>query len=161
MKKNIIFIILSFCVLNGNDGKINPNNYSMSSKRYITNADGSISMKINVWGHVITPGAHLITDGTDLISLLSLVGGPKDGANLKEIRLYREFPDADGNSSYTINLEKFIKTGDRSNFIKINPNDTLIIPQTASSMIIKQVGSINTLFSLIMIYLQIVYLSNK
>jgi len=161
MKNNILLVILSFSVLNGSDNKINSNKYSMSSKRYITNADGSISMKINVWGHVMTPGSHLIADGTDLISLLSLVGGPKDGANLKKIRLFREFPDADGKSSYTINLEKFIKTGDRSNFIKINPNDTLIIPQTRSSMIIKQAGSINTLFSLIMIYLQIVYLSNK
>jgi len=153
--------MLSFCVLNGSDDKIKINKYSMSSKRYITNADGSISMNINVWGHVITPGLHLIHEGTDLISLLSLVGGPKDGANLKEIRLYRETPDADGISSYTIDLEKFIKSGDRSNLIKINPNDTLIIPQKTSSFLLTQAGSINTLFSLIMIYLQIVYLTNK
>ena len=40
-------------------------------------------IKINIWGNVNNPGSHLVYDGIDLASLLSSVGGPIDGANLK------------------------------------------------------------------------------
>jgi len=56
---------------------------------------------------------------------------------------------------YHIDLNNFINTGNRSNFIKIKPNDTIIVPQKLSSYFLTQVGTINTLFSLINIYLQL------
>ena len=83
------------------------------------------------------------------------------GANLKQVRIYREIPDADGTLIYHIDLSEFIKTGKRSNFIKINPNDTIIIPQKFSSYILKQVGTINTIFSIVTIYLQLESLANR
>ncbi len=89
------------------------------------------------------------------------MGGPIDGANLKEVRLYREIPDIDGTLVYPIDLSEFIKTGNRTNFIKIKPNDTIIIPQKFSSYLLKQAGTINTFFSLINIYLQLEILVNR
>tara|TARA_Y100001970_G_C13986152_1_gene725816 strand:- start:97 stop:588 length:492 start_codon:yes stop_codon:yes gene_type:complete len=130
-------------------------NYQLSSERYFSNTDGQIMMKVNVWGHVERPGGHLVYDGIDFASLISIVGGPKTGANLKQIRLYREIADQNGKIVYNIDFDEFIKSGDRANFIKINPNDTIIIPQKLSSSILKQIGTVNTFFSLIMIYLQI------
>tara|TARA_Y100001980_G_C14280316_1_gene115018 strand:+ start:243 stop:590 length:348 start_codon:yes stop_codon:yes gene_type:complete len=112
-------------------------------------------MKVNVWGHVENPGIHFVYDGIDLASLISIVGGPKTGAHLKKIRLYREVPDPDGSIVHEINFNDFVKSGNRENFIKINPNDTIIIPQKLSNMFITQIGTINTIFSLIMIILQI------
>jgi len=56
---------------------------------------------------------------------------------------------------YHINLNNFINTGNRSNFIKIKPNDTIIVPQKLSSYFLTQAGSISTIFSLITIYLQL------
>ena len=135
--------------------------YQMSSKRYITNSDGIIMIKINIWGNVNNPGSHLVYDGIDLASLLSSVGGPKDGANLKKIRLYREIPDENEKVIYEIDFEQFIRTGDRTNFIKIKPNDTIIVPQKLSSSLLKQIGTINTVFSLVTLYLQINMLSNR
>ena len=84
-----------------------------------------------------------------------------DGANLKGIRLYREMPDKGEKLVHNINFQDFIDTGNRSNFIKIKPNDTIIIPQKTSHLILKQVGTINTIFSAVMIYLQIRYLANS
>ena len=89
--------------------------YPRTGERYITDsADGRIKMWVNVWGHVTRPGSYLVYDGIDLATLLSITGGPRQGANLSRIKLYRELPDADGNMSRTINLNKFLKTGNRN-----------------------------------------------
>jgi len=129
--------------------------YQISSERYLTNAKGNIMMNVNIWGHVGSPGSHVVYDGIDFATLLSVVGGPMDGANLTNVRIYREIPDADGTLVYHIDLNEFINTGNRSNFIKIKPNDTIIVPQKFSSYFLTKIGTINTLFSLITIYLQL------
>ena len=129
--------------------------YQVSSERYLTNAKGNIMMNVNIWGHVGSPGSHVVYDGIDFATLLSVVGGPMDGANLTNVRIYREIPDADGTLVYNIDLNEFINTGNRSNFIKIKPNDTIIVPQKFSSYFLTKIGTINTLFSLITIYLQL------
>ena len=129
--------------------------YNVSSERFFTDPSGIILMNINVWGHVNVPGRHMVFDGIDLATLLSVVGGPQGGANLKNVRLFRETQDDNGKLVYTINLEKFLKTGDRSEFVKVMPNDTYIIPQTTISYILAQVGTLNTILSVLNIYLQI------
>ena len=161
--KNIFIIVfLTFSTSTLAQNKSTPfEDYKLSSKRYITNSDGVIMIKINIWGNVNNPGSHLVYDGIDLASLLSSVGGPKDGANLKKIRLYREIPDENEKVIYEIDFEKFIRTGDRTNFIKIKPNDTIIVPPKLSSSLLKQIGTINTVFSLVTLYLQINMLSNR
>ena len=129
--------------------------FQISSERYLTDDKGNIMMYVNVWGHAGSPGSHVVYDGIDFATLLSVVGGPMDGANLKNVRIYREIPDADGTLVYHIDLNEFINTGNRSNFIKIKPNDTIIVPQKFSSYFLTKIGTINTLFSLITIYLQL------
>ncbi len=99
--------------------------FQISSERYLTNSDGSIMMNINIWGHVNSPGSHLVYDGIDFATLLSKVGGPIDGANLKNVRIYREIPDVNGSLVYHIDLNEFIQTRDRSKFIKIKPKSCL------------------------------------
>ena len=135
--------------------------YNVSSERFFTDERGTILMNINVWGHVNKPGRHMVFDGIDLATLLSVVGGPKKGAKLNKVKIFREVPDENGKLTYTINIAKFLKTGDRSEFIKIMPNDTFIIPQKPSSYMMQQVGTLNTLLSILNIYLQIDYRNNQ
>ena len=135
--------------------------YNISSERFFTGEGGTILMNINVWGHVNNPGRHMVFDGIDIATLLSVVGGPKKGAKLKKVKLFREVPDGNEQISYTINIAKFLKTGDRSKFVKIMPNDTFIIPQKTSSYMMQQVGTLNTLLSILNIYLQIDYRNNQ
>ena len=159
MKKiKYLLTFLLFGLLYAQDEVAEPpifSDYQISSERYLTNAKGNIMMNVNIWGHVSSPGSHIVYDGIDFASLLSIVGGPRDGANLKNVRIYREIPDADGSLVYHINLNEFINTGNRSKFIKIKPNDTIIVPQKFSSYFLTKIGTINTLFSLITIYLQL------
>lgn len=126
--------------------------FRISSERYLTDGKGNILMYINIWGEVNNPGRHLVYDGIDMATLLSIVGGPSQGANMKKVRLYREIPDEDNILTYNLNLSDFISKGDRSGFIKIKPNDTILIPPTLSNTLLNQIGTLNTLFSLLNLY---------
>jgi len=132
--------------------------FQISSERYLNDEKGNIMMYVNVWGHVGSPGHHLVYEGIDLATLMSVVGGPKSGANLKKVRVYREIPEEDGTLIYHLDFEKFVSSGDRSEFIRIKPNDTIIIPEKMSNYILKQVGTISTFLSLFNLYFQ---LTNK
>ena len=123
--------------------------------RYVSGGDGTIRMYINIWGHVANPGRILVDEGIDLATLLSLSGGPNKGANLKKVRVYHEYPNNDGEIVHIIDLTDFIETGDRTNFINIQPNDTFIIKQTAWSYIVEEINTMNTLLNLIYLYLNL------
>ena len=123
--------------------------------RYVSGDDGVIRMYVNIWGHVRNPGRILVDEGIDMATLLSLTGGPNKGANMKNVRIYHEYPDKNGNIVHILDLSEFLKTGDRSNFISIQPNDTFIFRQTTFSYLLQEIGTINTLMSLINIYLNL------
>lgn len=128
------------------------NDYTISSERYQTDSDGNIMMYVNIWGAVPVPGRKLVYDGIDMATLLSMVGGPRQGANMRRVQLFREVPDSNNKLSYEIDLTPFIISGDRSSFVKIKPNDTILIHRTTSSLIIEQVGTFNTILSLFNLY---------
>ena len=129
--------------------------FQISSERYLTDDNGNIMMYVNIWGHVGSPGHHLVYEGIDLATLMSVVGGPKTGANMKKIRLYREIPEEDGTLVHHLDFEKFVSSGDRSEFIRIKPNDTIIIPENFFNYFLTQVGTFNTLLSLFNLYFQL------
>lgn len=146
----IITLIIIFSIVGTASGQIrvgSSSSYPRSGERYITDEDGIIKMWVNVWGQVNKPGSYLVYDGIDLATLLSITGGPKSGANLKKIRLFRELPDANGQLSQTIDLKKFLKSGDRGDFTRVLPNDTFVIPQSLSSYIISNLNIVNTLLN--------------
>ncbi|SVC59184.1 uncharacterized protein METZ01_LOCUS312038 [marine metagenome] len=158
MNRLRLIITFTICILNisflqteSKILKVPPN----TGSRYVSGEDGIIRMYVNVWGHVQSPGRILVDDGIDLATLLSLTGGPYKGAKLKSVLVYHEYPFKDGKDFHIIDLTEFIKTGDRSNFINIQPNDTFIIKQTAWSYIIEEINSINTFMNLINIYLNL------
>ena len=157
MKKQLLFLSVLFIIFHFgfSQTKSETNIPSNTGARYVSGADGIIRMYVNVWGHVGAPGRILVDEGIDLATLFSLTGGPIKGANLKNIRVYHEYPDRDGNIVHIIDFTEFLKSGDRSNFISIQPNDTFIIKQTAFSYLLREIGTINALMSLINIYLNL------
>ena len=151
MKKyRLLFVSVLVGLLFGKDNQI-ISDYQRSSERYLTDERGNVTIFINVWGHVPNPGHIQVYEGIDLASLLSFVGGPINGADLKNIKLIRETAENE-QVVHNINFENFIKRGDRSDFVKIKPNDTIIIPQTKFNYVIDQIGSINALLSLFNMY---------
>ena len=136
----IITLSLLFAEEEGIKSEIS-NDYTISSERYQTDSDGNIMMYVNIWGAVPVPGRKLVYDGIDMATLLSMVGGPRQGANMRRVQLFREVPDSNNKLSYEIDLTPFIISGDRSSFVKIKPNDTILIHRTTTSLIIEQVGT--------------------
>jgi len=126
--------------------------YPQSGERYITDEHGVIRMWINVLGWVNKPGSILVYDGIDIVTVLAIAGGYQRGANLKKIRVFREKPDENGKILYTVDLNKYLKTGNREAFIKILPNDTIIIPQTLPSYVLSYSGTLTTIMNLLYYY---------
>ncbi|NQV13945.1 SLBB domain-containing protein [bacterium] len=126
--------------------------YPRSGEKFITDQFGVIRMYVNVWGHVNEPGSHLVYDGIDLASLLSMTGGPKTGANMKKVRLYRAEPDENGQLVYVIDMKKFLKSGNRDDFVPLKPNDTIIIKQTIPSYVTSNMGVVSTIMSILYFY---------
>ena len=107
----------------------------MSSEKYISGPDGKVYMNVNFWGTGENSGIVQVQEGIDFASLMSSIGGPAQFSNLKKIRLYRETPDENGQMVYLIDLTTFLKSGDRSNFPKIKPNDTIVIKKTLTGVL--------------------------
>tara|TARA_Y100000748_G_scaffold196942_1_gene164975 strand:+ start:451 stop:948 length:498 start_codon:yes stop_codon:yes gene_type:complete len=129
--------------------------FQISSERYMTDESGNIMMYVNIWGHVSQPGHVLVYEGIDMATLLSYVGGPMSGADLKNVKLYRETPDQNRQIAYDLDFEDFIENGDRSKFIQVKPNDTIIIPRTNFNYFISHVGTINTILGLLNLYITV------
>ena len=104
-------------------------------------------MNVSFWGAGIGSGTIQVYEGIDFASLMSAVGGPSEYANLKKIRLYREKPDQNGQLIYYIDLTKFLNTGDRSNFPKIKPNDTIVIKKTLIGILIEDLSTVQAFFT--------------
>ena len=157
VKKYMIILISLFAILiNGikaqNLDFYNSENQIYIGDRYITDSEGNVRMWVNIWGQVNNPGNYLVKDGIDIITLLSIAGGIKEGANLKNINIFREFPEENGKQVFTFNMYHFLKTGDRTSFPSILPNDAFFVPQKISSFLLSRVGIANTLMTAINLY---------
>ena len=134
--------------------------YQLPSEQYISSIDGKVYMSVNVWGAGGSAGGVKVYEGIDFASLMSLVGGPTQSANLKKVRLIRQKPDENGKMVYLIDLRPFLKYGDRSNFPKIKPNDTIVFTKTLSGFIIEDLQDLQTLLTALTFFIQIFTIIN-
>lgn len=109
-------------------GVIGPS-YPLVQDSYFTDDFGNILMTINVLGQANHQGQVIVQEDADLATLITTVGGISPYANPKKIIVIRKYPDPDGTQFYKVNLKKFLKNGDRSSFVVLKPNDTIIIPE--------------------------------
>ena len=134
--------------------------YQMSSEKYISGPDGKVYMNVNFWGTGGNSGIVQVQEGIDFASLMSSIGGPTQFSNLKKIRLYRETPDDNGQMVYIIDLTSFLKSGDRSNFPKIKPNDTIVIKKTLTGVLIEEISTFQTFIASITFFFQLYTIFN-
>ena len=112
-------------------------------------------MHVNILGHVKSPGYHLVHEGIDIITVISVAGGYLPGANLKKVTLIRESTDEDNKIIHIFDLKEFYKSGDRENLIKILPNDIIVIEETMFSSIFRGSNTFVSILQLLNIYLEI------
>ena len=121
---------------------ISKNIIQLTGEDYITGEDGVPRMSVNIWGHVSRPGAYLVYDGIDILTCLSMAGGPLKGAKLSNVTIVSE----DG-SSKKIDISRMLDKND-SISVQLKPYDTIYIDQTIANYILLRSGFINTLLQL-------------
>ena len=132
MKRGLIIIVLFMTALGvfaQNTGIFQPTN-NASAYSFEGSRSGSEKLKINtyIWGQVMKPGLYIVPDDTDLLTLLSLAGGPREDAKLTKIRIVR--PTAEGEKIIWINMKKYLETGDEKMIPIMQPGDTVIVAGT-------------------------------
>ena len=120
-----------------------------SNGEYNTDESGNVYMYINVIGHVKAPGTFIIYEGTDILTILSAAGGPLPGAKLNKVMIYRE-----GDNMKRLDLDAYLNMGKKLD-INFEPNDTIYIEQTLGSYLISKSTILNSILSILNIYLTI------
>jgi len=120
-----------------------------SNGEYNTDESGNVYMYINVIGHVKSPGTFMIYEGTDILTILSAAGGPLPGAKLNKVMIYRE-----GDNMKRLDLDAYLNMGKKLD-INFKPNDTIYIEQTLGSYLFSKSTILNSILSILNIYLTI------
>lgn len=90
------------------------------------NYPGAVLMPINLWGSVAKPGIHHVPTQTDLVTLLSLAGGPGPDAELGRITIKRRA--GAGETVIRVDAEDILTEPGRKSPV-LEPNDIIIIPR--------------------------------
>jgi hypothetical protein len=113
--KKVILIctlaLICLCLFAQNQESFTPTS-NASAYTFSGTRSNEATLKINtyIWGQIYKPGLYIVPDDTDLLTLLSLAGGPKEDAKLTKIRIVR--PTVDGERIIWINMKKYLETGD-------------------------------------------------
>lgn len=65
---------------------------------YYLGEQNELLMRVNIWGFVQKPGQYMVPKDTDLISLISFAGGPREEAKIKKIKVIRNSTQAEAAS---------------------------------------------------------------
>ena len=129
-------------------------NAGKAAQYFLGNQD-QVLMAINVWGFVNMPGQYMVPLETDLVSLLSYAGGPREDARIKRIRVVRSTAMNDTSTVIDVDVKKFVDSGDFAENPVLLPGDTVVVSGTTFHLV-------NKLFELgfrIAMIIQAVYLA--
>jgi len=99
-----------------------------------------VNIEVSLWGYVSKPGLYKIPHTTDLVSLISLAGGPRENARLDDVRIIRLVNNSENNKMeeriIRVNLEEFIEKGDRSVIPILKPGDVVVMTGSAYTVFV-------------------------
>jgi hypothetical protein len=171
MLKKVCFIAL-ICVIFAQNSKaqvfgtpqqgVAPQNPSGAPSAYFFAQGQGILIDVNLWGQVGNPGKYYVPYNTDLVSLLSIAGGPAVTAKLDDIRIirYARADTAVVEKVVRVDIEKFIETGEQ-NFPLLLRGDTVIVPGGPISVLNTIITVTNAVFSIVNAIFLIVILNRE
>jgi hypothetical protein len=130
MKKIAFIPLLLFCAICNSFSQTSGGQIQSGAAQYVLGAQDEVLMPVNVWGFVIKPGQYMVPYDTDLVSLLSYAGGPREEAKIKEIKIVRNSTMAASDSVFVIDVKKFIKNADQNQNPVLKPGDTIVVSGT-------------------------------
>ncbi len=94
--------------------------------QYYIGDENELMMKVNIWGRVQKPGQYFVPSDTDLITMISVAGGPADKSRIDNVRVVR-IAASGAEEVLEINIKRYLKTGDRELIPDLKPDDTIIV----------------------------------
>ena len=85
------------------------------------------SRKFNVMGEVSRPGSYPLTASTTIMDAIAIAGGFRDFAKKTGVYILRKGSDGK-ESRINFNYKSFIKGKNSDQNVRIEPNDTIIVP---------------------------------
>jgi Lhr-like helicase len=160
MKKIIILVSLLLLLGIGLSAQQSTQNYqsanNSSAYMYSGTITGAEQLKIYayIWGQVKKPGLYIVPDDTDLLTILSLAGGPTETAKLSQVKVIR--PTATGEKKvFLVDLKKYIQTGDEKIIPILKPGDTIVVSGTVFYGFTKITDFISKVAVILSVYLTI------
>lgn len=102
--------------------------------KYYLNEANELLIRVNIWGRVQRPGQYYVPAETDLVALMSLAGGPSARSRLSDVKVVRE-EDSGEQDVITVNVRKYIKTGDKRLIPDLKPEDTIVVHGSAWQLV--------------------------
>ncbi len=159
MKKILFFVCLIAVLTLSLSAQQAQQNYqsanNSSAYMYSGTITGAEQLKIYayIWGQVRKPGLYIVPDDTDLLTILSLAGGPNERAKLSQIKIIR--PTAGKNKVFMVNLAKYMQTGDEKMIPVLKPGDTIVVSGTVFYGFTKITDFISKVAVILSVYLTI------
>ena len=125
-----IFLIISVIFSQASfDSRISSRDLNkFTGENYVTGEDGIVRVYVNVIGHVKYPGTYLVNEDIDLLTLVSLAGGPLTGAQLSKVEVINK----------SSNIKKIVDLNDSVSLdnLNIDPFSTIYIKESLSHLVI-------------------------
>jgi protein involved in polysaccharide export with SLBB domain len=151
MKKILLFFIVAIVTIPCRAQDLEQYlQYSDRPAQYILGGKDILLINVNLWGHVQRPGIYSIPSTYSLIDLISSAGGPLKTARLSEIRIIRS-----NRTVVSINIDRYIKTGDSTLLPVLQPGDTIVVSGSVTDMFTRIIAVLRD----IAIILNVIYLS--
>jgi len=119
--------------------------------QYYLNEYNELLIRVNIWGRVRSPGQYFVPATTDLITLISVAGGPQDRSRLTDIKVVRQSETGD-NEVIVVNVKKYLKTGDKRLIPDLQPEDTVVVHGSAWQLIADVVQVVSQLAVVASVY---------
>lgn len=153
---SIVFCFLLTVTVSGQDvSSGSPVQYTDQPAQYILGNNDVLLISVNLWGHVLKPGIYSVPSSFGIIDLLSSAGGPLKSARLNDVRIIRKNQEV-----ITVNIEEFIKTGNQSLLVNLQPGDVIVVSGSISDIFGRIVGFMRDMAIIVNVILLATRVSN-
>ena len=119
--------------------------------QYYLGQANELLIRVNIWGKVTRPGQYFVPASTDLITLISVAGGPIARSRLTDIRVVRTNEQGE-DEVILVNVKKFLKTGDKRLIPALKPEDTVVVHGSVWQLVGDVTQVVGSLASVAVVY---------
>ncbi|RKY46655.1 MAG: hypothetical protein DRP86_08775, partial [Candidatus Neomarinimicrobiota bacterium] len=144
----VLFTLLAGILSAQNVGSMTSSGYNLGRQDQT-----ELLYPVKIWGEVVRPGIYDVPLTSDIIGIISYAGGPTNMARLTNVRVLRNERTFEGEKILvTVDIEKYIETGDKSILPVIRPGDTIMIPPKFMKQVTDVLGTFSAILSIVNVF---------